>query len=427
MKILLVGHGAREHAIAVALARSPQEPRLFAYMATPNPGIIRLAEDWEEGALTDLGNLSSYAKRVKADLVIFGPESPLAAGAVDSLTEKGFACVGPHKALARIETDKAFMREFMKEHLGRGYPSWWVFSDLSSLETHLRAHPASVLKPVGLTGGKGVRVMGRQVATVEEALEYARPFFEREGKILVEEFLEGEEFSLMVFTDGKRSLPMPLVQDYKYAYEGDTGPMTGGMGSYSNPDHLLPFVSYSDFEAAFGIVEETVRKLSKVTGLPYRGILYGQFVQTANGPKIIEFNARFGDPEAMNVLSLLVTDPVEIFRSIVAGDLVPEVEFAHEATVCKYLVPRGYPEAPEVGQPFSLPVEDLFAAGIEVYFASVRQVDGRYLTTSSRSVALLKRSSLPTEAKETLNMFLKSRCPPTLYYRHDIPHIENYL
>jgi len=197
--------------------------------------------------------------------------------------------------------------------------------------------------------------------------------------------------------------------------------MTGGMGSYSCADHLLPFVSPADFEVALGIVEETVAKLGKVTGIPYRGILYGQFIQTPEGPKVIEFNVRFGDPEAMNVLSLLVTDAVEVFASIASGDLIGGIGFAREATVCKYLVPRGYPEAPEVGRSFTLPLEELEAKGIEVYFAAVREENGHYLTTSSRSVALLARAPSPSEAKAALDGFLAEHCPEVLYYRRDIP------
>jgi len=424
MKVLLVGHGAREHAIAAALARSRQEPSIFAYMATPNPGIRRLAEDWVEGTLDDVGDLVRYALAVRPDFVVFGPETPLAAGAVDALEEKGIPCVGPRRELARIEADKAFMREFMARHLRRGYPRWWVFKDLASFEAHLRAYPNVVLKPVGLTGGKGVRVMGRQLAGLEEALEYAREFLKREGTILVEERLEGEEFSLMVFTDGRHSLPMPLVQDYKYAREGDTGSMTGGMGSYSCADHFLPFVSQEDFETAFEIVQETIAKLRKTMGVSYRGVLYGQFITTKDGPKVLEFNARLGDPEAINVLSLLVTDPLEVFSSVAVGDLVEEVEFERNATVCKYLVPYGYPGAPEVGSSFTLPLRKLAAAGIEVYFASVREENGEYLTTSSRSVAFLARAPSPAEAKAVLNGFLESYCPPGLYYRRDIPYVD---
>ncbi|MGC8817507.1 MAG: phosphoribosylamine--glycine ligase [Candidatus Hadarchaeum sp.] len=422
MKVLLVGSGAREHAIAKALSRSPQEPRIFAYMSTPNPGIIRLAEGWIEGGLNDLPSLVRYAQRVRPNLVVFGPEEPLAAGAVDELEERGFSCIGPRRILARLEADKCFMREFMARYIGRGFPKWWVFENLGTLHAHLLSHPNSVLKPVGLTGGKGVRVLGRQLTNVMEAIEYARPYLEREGKILVEEKLTGEEFSLMVFTDGKKVVPMPLVQDYKYAREGDTGPMTGGMGSYSCADYLLPFVSQKDFETALGIVEETVKKLEEALGIPYRGVLYGQFIQTQSGPVVIEFNVRFGDPEAINVLSLLESDAVDVFASIAAGDLVEDVRFSHLATVCRYLVPRGYPDAPETGVLFSLPLEKLSLAGIEVYFGSVQEVNGQFSTTASRSVALLSRRATPQEAKHALDEALADYTVP-LYWRRDIPRL----
>ncbi|MBC7099295.1 phosphoribosylamine--glycine ligase [Candidatus Bipolaricaulota bacterium] len=423
MKVLVVGHGAREHAIAAALYRSPSRPRLFAYMATPNPGIRALVEDWKKGDLDDVGSLLDYVARIRPELVVFGPETPLAAGAVDALEERGVPCVGPKKALAQIEVNKSFMRGFMARNLGRGFPRWWVLRDLPAVERLLRECPDVVLKPLGLTGGKGVRVMGKQLSDIDQALQYARGCLERDGAILIEERLEGEEFSLMAFTDGRKVLPMPLVQDYKYAYEGDRGPMTGGMGSYSCADHLLPFLREGDAEAAFEIVKETVVNLGKEAGTPYRGILYGQFMQTQDGPKIIEFNARFGDPEAMNVLSLLRTDPVEVFLSIAAGDLVDGVRFAEEATVCRYLVPEGYPERPRVGLRFSLPVEELSGLGVEVYFGSVSEAEGMYVTTGSRSVALLAKGESPKTARALLDGVLERYSPPGLYFRHDIPKL----
>ncbi|MBC7318298.1 phosphoribosylamine--glycine ligase [Candidatus Bipolaricaulota bacterium] len=424
MKILVVGNGAREHAIAAALSRSPQKPRIFAFMSTPNPGIIRLAEDWIAGELTDVEAIAQYSKKTNVDLVIFGPETPLAAGAVDGLEEKGFLCVGPRKALARLEADKAFMREFMAKHIGWGYPQWWTFTNPKSLKTHLLSHPDVVIKPVGLTGGKGVRILGKQISSLEEALEYARSYLEHEGRILVEERLHGEEFSLMVFTDGKKVHAMPLVQDYKFAYEGDQGPMTGGMGSYSCADHLLPFVSPNDYEIALEIVVKTVHELSKIFGIPYRGVLYGQFIQTDVGPRVIEFNVRFGDPEAINVLALLETDAVAVFLSIATGDLLEEIKFAHKATVCRYLVPQGYPDNPEAGIIFSLPLEQLATAGVEVYFGSVtEEAPGKYRTTSSRSIALLAQADTPLEAKSILDKAL-DKIPHQLYWRRDIPRLH---
>lgn len=423
MKILLVGHGAREHAIAVALSKSPQAPEIFAYMSVPNPGIVNLAVDWENGRLEDVERLKRYASRVQPDLVIFGPEVPLAAGAVDELEAKGFSCVGPRKLLAMLESDKAFMRQFLAKYIGKGSPKWFVFTDLPSVEKFIRNTPNVVMKPVGLTGGKGVRVVEKHFSTLEEALKYADFVLKKDGRILVEERLSGNEFSLMVFTDGRKCLAMPLVQDYKYAYEGDTGPMTGGMGAYSCADHLLPFITKTDYENAFDLVCQTVEELSTIFKIPYRGILYGQFIQTSVGPKLIEFNVRFGDPEAINVLSILNSDIVEVFSSIANGDLVENVEFLNQATVCKYLVPKGYPDAPKTGVRFSFPIPKLLATGVEVYFASVFQEGNQFVTTTARALALLARAETPILAKNILNGLLAEYCPDELYYRRDIPYV----
>ncbi len=424
MKLLVVGNGAREHIIAERLKSSPSRPRLFAYMSTRNPGIHSLVEDWSQGGMDDVEAIKRYAQHIRPDLVVFGSEAPLAVGAVDRLEEMGFPCVGPARKLARIEADKAFMRDFMKRHIKRGFPHWKVFDNLKSVENYLQDNPNVVLKPIGLTGGKGVRVMGRQLKDIDGAVEYAREIIADQGRILIEEKLEGKEFSLMVFTDGKGVIPMPLVQDYKYAGEGDTGAMTGGMGSYSQADHLLPFVSERDFNDALSIVSDTIRQLGQTENSPYKGILYGQFIQTEDGPKIVEFNGRFGDPEAMNVLSVMRSDLVEVFRSIADGKLIDGVEFEHKATVCKYLVPRGYPESPEAEKPFQFSLQDLSEQGVKVYFASVHEEKGSFFTTRSRSLALLQTAPTAQQAKDSLNEVLQQYCPPELMYRADIPLCE---
>lgn len=421
MKLLVVGNGAREHIIAEVLKSSPSRPRIFAYMSTRNPGIHALAEDWTEGAMNDVETIKRYAQHIHPDLVVFGSEAPLAVGAVDKLEGMGIPCVGPANSLARIEADKAFMRDFMGRYIRRGFPQWKVFDSLKSVEDYLQRNPSVVLKPIGLTGGKGVRVMGRQLVGIDDAIEYAQEVIAEHGRILVEEKLDGEEFSLMVFTDGKEIIPMPLVQDYKYAKEGNTGAMTGGMGSYSQADHRLPFVSERDFDNALSIVSNTIWQLSQAEGKPYKGILYGQFIQTEDGPKIVEFNVRFGDPEAMNVLSIMGSDLVEVFRSIAEGNLIDRVEFERKATVCKYLVPNGYPETPEAERPFHFPWQELSEEGIRVYFASVREENGSFFTTRSRSLALLQTAPTAQEAKDFINEVLNRYCPPELVYRQDIP------
>ena len=213
---------------------------------------------------------------------------------------------------------------------------------------------------------------------------------------MVEERLEGEEFTLQAFVDGAHLAPMPLVQDHKRAFEGDRGPNTGGMGSYSMPDHGLPFVTDADREAALEIMAGVVRAMAD-EGIPFCGILYGQFMNTAAGPMVIEFNARFGDPEAMNVLTLLSSDLGEVAWQCVDGNLAPSaVSFEKAATVCKYLVPDGYPDAPGPSAPIGL--GDPGPA--RLYYANVEERDGRLWTLRSRTLAFVGTGATLEEAED---------------------------
>ncbi len=237
------------------------------------------------------------------------------------------------------------------------------------------------IKPIGLTGGKGVRIMGEQVDRAG-AIAYVKSL---NGGVVLEERLIGEEFTLQAFVDGTHLIPMPLVQDHKRAFEGDLGPNTGGMGSYSMPDHMLPFVSDTDYKKALAIMQSTVAALER-TGHPYKGILYGQFMNTAKGPKVIEFNARFGDPEAMNVLSLLSSDLSDIVVKITTGSLsAANVCFEQKATVCKYIVPSGYPDSPAKGDPVTIGTQ----TGALLYYANVEEREGKLSTLTHGLLRLL--------------------------------------
>jgi phosphoribosylamine--glycine ligase len=233
--------------------------------------------------------------------------------------------------------------------------------------------------------------MGEQVDRAG-AIAYVRQLG---GRVVMEERLIGEEFTLQAFTDGTHMVPMPLVQDHKRAYEGDEGPNTGGMGSYSMPDHLLPFVTLRDEQKAFGIMKDAVAAMGR-TGQPYKGILYGQFMNTRNGPMVIEFNARFGDPEAMNVLSIMESDLSETGVRLTEGSLSSKnVTFERKATVCKYIVPEGYPEAPVSGAP--LTIGD--TGNALVYYANVTREEGRLVTQSSRTLAFVGTGDTLAEAE----------------------------
>lgn len=392
MKILVVGGGGREHAIASALGRSAKT-EIYAVMARPNPGIVHLAKKVHLCRETDVKTIVSFAKGAGADYAFIGPEAPLEAGIVDALESAGVPSIGPTRKAARLETDKAFCREMMDHNRIDGCPMYRVFHSSSDAVDFIEGYDGDlVVKPIGLTGGKGVRIMGEQVDRAG-AVAYTRSL---NGNVVLEERLLGEEFTLQAFVDGKRLVPMPLVQDHKRAFEGDTGPNTGGMGSYSMPDHLLPFVKELDYQNALAIMQSVVAAMERL-GSPYRGILYGQFMNTAQGPRVIEFNARFGDPEAMNVLSLLSSDLSEITSRIAEGSLSPShVNFEPLATVCKYLVPQGYPDSPHAGDLITLPANKKAL----LYYANVAvDASGALLTQTSRALAYVGTGETLEEAE----------------------------
>jgi len=380
MKVLLVGGGGREHALACALSRG-SACEMYAVMSRRNPGIAALAKKILLSRETNVPEIAAFAKDCGVDYAVIGPEAPLEAGIVDSLEEMGIGCMGPHRLAARLETDKGFCRDMMKEHGVAGCPAYRVFRDPEEAAGFIRDHDQDLaIKPIGLTGGKGVRIMGEHVDR-DGAIAYVR---ELGGNVVLEERLIGEEFTLQAFVDGSHLVPMPLVQDHKRAYEYDHGPNTGGMGAYTMPDHRLPFVTDADYHAALAIMRSVVSAMKRA-GNPYKGILYGQFMNTRDGPKVIEFNARFGDPEAMNVLSLISSDFGEIAAGIAAGALPQSaVRFEKCATVCKYLVPDTYPES---GEAAGHPVIPGNTGKALLYYANVEEKDGRLFIATSRTLA----------------------------------------
>src|SRR5207249_3463386 len=336
MKVLVVGGGGREHAIVEALHRSRAD--LYTAMSNQNPGIRRRSKDVLLGDVTDVERIVSWAKGHGIELAVVGPEAPLEKGVTDALEAAAIPTVGPSREAAQLETNKEFTRTLMREHRIPGVPQFWAFDNLAGFEEFVNDSDFEfVIKPLGLTGGKGVRVWGDHFSTKAEALAYGREILEKNiggtARFLIEEKLVGEEFSLQAFCDGRVLVPMPLAQDYKRAYEGDKGPNTGGMGSCSDADHRLPFLTKEDFDRAL----ETMA----ARGTPFKGILYGGFMATKDGPMLLEYNVRFADPESMNVLPILETDFLDVCSRLTAGTLPSAVSFARKATVCKYIVPMG--------------------------------------------------------------------------------------
>ena len=405
--VLLVGGGGREHAIARAVAG---DCALYACASNRNPGIRRLAEGFESIDETDAEAVADYATDVGADLAVIGPESALAAGVADALDDAGVYAFGPRAEEARLETDKAYQREFMEEASIPGCPDYAVFDDTEAACDYIDASDADLaVKPAGLTGGKGVKVIGDQV-TAEEAKAYLRD--SDYDRVVLEERLVGEEFTVQAFVADGDVRTTPAVQDHKRAYEGDEGPNTGGMGSYSDTGRSLPFMAEGDYEAAVDVLDAVVEALPD-----YKGVLYGQFMLTDAGPKVVEFNARFGDPEAMNALPVLETPFVDVLTAAREGDALPELSFSGEATVCKYAVPDGYPVDPDAGARIAVDEESVGDALL--YYASVDERDDGLYTTTSRSFAVVGRGDSIAAAERQAEDAL-SAAGDGLRIRHDV-------
>ncbi|MBN1547317.1 MAG: phosphoribosylamine--glycine ligase [Syntrophaceae bacterium] len=386
MNVLLIGNGAREHALAEAIARSRYQPRLYAFMKSNNPGIAGLCTDSELGNYGDLESICAKARTWSIDFAVIGPEDPLDRGVVDALKKAGIPAVGPTRSLARLETSKSFTRDIVVKYGIPGNPRFQNFTTFAGIEPFLNSLDGIVLKPDGLTGGKGVMVQGDHFQNTAEALTLCQEILREHPSLTIEEKMEGEEFSLQCISDGRTVIATPPVQDHKRRFVDDKGPNTGGMGSYSDSNHLLPFLKPEDIAEGLAITRRVAEAILKETGEPYKGIMYGGFMVTKNGVKLLEYNARFGDPEAMNILPLLKTDFVDLCRAVIDGTLDHlAVEFDHKATVCKYIVPRGYglPKDHPDAQSTSAKIDVGDVGSARLYYSSVDQkADGLYMTTS---------------------------------------------
>lgn len=417
-KILLIGSGAREHMIADALKKSPQHIALVALATAHNPGIKELCVRFEVGNILDTNLIVQLAREEKVDFAIVGPEAPIDAGVVDALQKIGVPSVAPLKTVGRLESSKAFTRDLVEKYHIPGNPKFKVFHNQEGVREFMQELGGNyVVKADGLKGGKGVMVSGDHLHTIEEGLAYAKECLEEVGKVVIEEKLVGQEFSLMSFCDGQNSVFMPVIQDHKRAHVGDTGPNTGGMGTYSCADHSLPFLAASDLEDAKQITLEVVKALKQETGVEYKGVMYGGFMAVQDGVRLIEYNARFGDPEAMNALILLESDFVDICEKIIAGTLSEaDVKFKKMATVCKYVVPEGYPDEPvkdvkiEVG---GIP------EGARIFYASVdEREDGLYLG-GSRALGCIAKGETLAMAEQLVEQTIAGVKGP-VFHREDI-------
>ena len=385
-RVLVVGGGGREHALVWKL--QSESPRAEILCAPGNPGIAAIAT-CHDVAATDLEGIAALAERERVDLVVVGPEAPLEAGLVDRLRERGIPAFGPTRAAARIESSKAWAKQLM---LGAGVPTARaeVFRDVAEARRAVRAFGAPVvIKASGLAAGKGV-IVCRSMGEAYEAIDLmllAGGLGDAGHELLIEEFMEGEELSLFYLTDGTRALPLPAAQDHKRLRDGDEGPNTGGMGAYAP---VAIATSALVDEVTRTIVDPTLAAM-RDAGAPFTGLLYVGLMLTASGPKVVEFNCRFGDPETQAVLPLVECEPtlLELMSIVARGEALPSEASmtARGHAVTTVVAAAGYPERPRTGDRIALPDED--DSGVLIFHAGTRRdASGALVTSGGRVVAV---------------------------------------
>lgn len=396
MKVLVVGSGGREHAICWALKKSPKVTEL--YCAPGNGGIGEIARCVDVKA-TDIPGMVAWAKEHSIDFVMVAPDDPLAMGMVDALEEAGIRAFGPRKNAAIIEGSKAFSKELMKKY---GIPTadYAVFTDKEQALAYVEKQGAPiVVKCDGLALGKGVVV----AQTLDEAKEAVvnmmenKAFGEAGAKVVIEECMTGPEVTVLAFTDGKTIVPMPSSQDHKRAYDGDQGPNTGGMGAISPCPNYTPDLAKTCMDTIF---LPTVKALN-AEGRTFQGVIYFGMMLTPKGPKVVEYNARFGDPECQAVLSLLETDLMDILEACVDGTLDQvNVKFKDAASCCLVLASGGYPVAYEKGKEITGLENGQVpgAADVTVYHAGTAIKDGKLVTNGGRVLGVTATAATLPEA-----------------------------
>ena len=407
MKVLIVGSGGREHALAKLIRRSVLEPRIFVAMDYRNPGLEKEASEtggkWFVVKTTSPKDVAKVAEEVSPDLVVIGPEEPQFSGVTDHLREKGFTVFGASSKCAEIEKSKVFARTLMWKYGIEGRLYFKAFRDIEEARKFIEFAGDVVIKPARQAGGKGVKVVrDTQAYLSRDRLEVKKGYVEKlfnemnkysdiDYKIIVEQRVEGVEYTSMVITDGETVLPLPLVQDHPHAFEFDTGPETGGMGSIQGPGWTLPFITLDEYRKTVEIVSKVLNALQNEVRDRYIGAFAGQMMLTGLwGPTVIEFYSRFGDPEISNMVPITLSDFLEILdkaaeRRLASAKLVIDEE---TVTIVKAVAPAGYPDnkAAASNHPIRVDEAKIKELGCELLYASVElRSDGVLYTKGSRA------------------------------------------
>jgi len=415
MRVLVVGSGAREHAVVHALRRSAGVSEVYA--APGNPGIAQAA-DVLSLAIDDLPGLAEAASDLRIDLTVVGPELPLALGIRDEFQRRGLRLFGPSRAAAELESSKVFSKEFCLRH-GIPTPRAEVVRsrDEAAAACRRMGFPV-VLKADGLAAGKGVHIIGDD-QELEQSLTVffeERRFGDAGDRVLVEECVSGEELSYMVVSDGTRCVPLATSHDYKRALDDDRGPNTGGMGSHS-PANLPPGTGRRVLD---DIVRPTVAGMAS-EGREYRGVLYVGLMMTVDGPRVLEFNCRFGDPETQSILLRLEDSFAPVARAAADGQLdVASLRWRREAVACVVLAAEGYPGAPRKGDVITGVEDALAMPGVTVYHAGTKTVDGQLVTSGGRVLSVCGRGQRLAEAMAEAYRGVDCIRFDGMHYRRDI-------
>lgn len=412
-KVLVIGGGGRCHAIVDALWRSPQVGEVFCAPGNAGIGISAKNVSIKD---TDVEALRDFALSEGIDLTVVGPEVALAAGVVDTFRAAGLQIFGHTKSATRIESSKEFAKDLMARY---GIPTagYRSFTEYSEALEYVKGRPfPAVLKYDGLAAGKGV-IIAENLQEADEALkDMLLDARFGEGKVVIEDFLTGPEFSFMCFVDGSNVYPMPLAQDHKRAFDGDKGPNTGGMGAYTG----LPFIDESDREFALKEILQKTADAMVSEGCPLSGVLYGGLMKTPQGIKVIEFNARFGDPETEVVLPLINSDIYDIFSAVASGKApCSELSWSSDVTLGVVLASKGYPGSYEKG----FPIEGLKNVNAKIFHMGTKWEGKDLVTAGGRVLMCVCQGATIAEAREKVyNEIGKISCE-NLYWRRDIAHI----
>ena len=417
MNILLVGSGGREHALAWKIAQSPLLKRLV--IAPGNPGMEKLGELRADVKADDAEAIAVLAREIKADLVVVGPELALAAGLADRLAAAGIPCFGPTAKAAQLETSKAFAKAFLERHEipTAGYGVYEKVADAKAALDVFR--PPYVIKADGLAAGKGVAISpDKRDAEAEIERMLGGRFGQAGARVVIEEFMDGEEGSLFALCDGQRAVLFGGAQDHKRAYDGDMGPNTGGMGAYSPAPVFTPdLVETADRD----IVQPTLRAMA-AEGAPYRGVLYVGLMATSEGPKVVEFNARFGDPECQVLMMRMAGDVVPVLLACARGDVskVPPPAFKPQTVICVVMAAKGYPDSPLEGSIIRGAEQD-FGPHVQVFHAGTRRrSDGQLCAADGRVLSVCAEGDDIAQARERAYEAVRKIDWPGGFSRSDI-------